>query len=406
MACKNRYSGSVDKCKNITQHSYDLVENNINEITDVKIDGNLLGVINNAFVSPLTDEEICKYLKALKNVERNTLVEWSTRATKEAKTALEDAEKALCKNLKKPTCEESLANDPDLQAAKAECDSDPTKTWSMTRCECRASSSNVVVNEPEKEIYGCLDKDADNFYCLTNDCVDNKPPKNVKDLNCEYSREMKVENIYLFCNNKNGCGQDDTTDEGWISPTTDIATWIDNGAIDNKHISQVKKGMKQLIDKITPNYLFLKTKKGFYRQQFPESLKNELANALTVASFKTKFKKNSDSTFPFTRVTVYSRDSKPMGQFSIVPKTGKNGEMDGIGDMKSHSSASHLRKRLRDEIGSEILDASAESNYNQALNNWNVGYTIKDGKVVKKTVTEGLGLVLQKEQIGLAKLLK
>lgn len=95
-----------------------------------------------------------------------------------------------------------------------------------------------------------------------------------------------------------------------------------------------------------------------------------------------------------------------MGQFSIVPKTGKNGEIDGIGDMKSHSSASHLRKRLRDEIGSEILDANAESNYNQALNNWNVGYTIKDGKVVKKTVTEGLGLVLQKEQIGLAKLLK
>ena len=120
MACKNRYSGSVDKCKDIAQHGYDLVENNINEITDVKVNGNLLGVINNTFASPLTDEEICKYLKALKNVEKSTLVEWSARATKEAKTALEDAEKALCKNLKKPTCEERLDNDPDLQAAKSE----------------------------------------------------------------------------------------------------------------------------------------------------------------------------------------------------------------------------------------------------------------------------------------------
>jgi len=264
-----------------------------------------------------------------------------------------------------------------------------------------------VIAEPEK-VYGCLDPTASDYWCKIkgNDCVDDKPPKHVIDSPCSYSKELAVNNKYLFCNNPNGCGSDDTTDEGWITPNTDIATWTNNGAIDNDHIFQVQEGMKELVDKITPNYLFLKTKKGFYRQQFPESLKNELANALTVAVFKTKFKKDSDSTFPFTRLTVYSTDSKPMGQFSIAPKTGKNGEMDSITKIKPHTSTWHLNKRLQDEVGSEILDPNTESSYNRVLNDWDIRYTIKDGKVIKQQVNEGLGSLLQKEPIGLAKLLK
>jgi len=408
MACKNRYSGSVDKCKNIAQHNYDLVENNINEITDVKIDGNLLGVIDNTFVSPLTDEEICKYLKALKNVERSTFVNWSSRGTKEAKTALKKAEDALCKNLKKPTCEESLADDPDLQAAKAECDNDPTKTWSMSRCECRANSSEEVAAQPEKEIYGCLDPTATNYYCIKNDCVDNKPPEGIVDVTCEYEQELAVENKYLFCN------ADECTNETpgeRVTPTNDIASWMNNGALDNDHIYDVKAGIKKVIEKVIPKGIFLKSKKGFYTRPLSKQLINEFANALTVTVFNTKFNKdNSYKTFPYTKVTVYGGNSQPMGQFRIEPNKDRNGESDSIKEITMRDSSTTLNNRFREEVGTEILNPNHESGmiklFGPGGDFEDVRFTVKDGKIVTEDIKEGLGLVLQEEPIGLAKLLK
>jgi len=373
MACTE-----LTRCDNsLAPASHDIVLDNsgLVDYDACTIDGIGLG---NLPSSTNTAENLCKRLRGIKALRGDR--KWKNKAKRAEKDKLDDVEEDLCDKLKE------LYVEPE------------------------STSSGEVAPQEETPVYGCKDPAADNYWCKVkgNNCVNNEVPEGVIDINCEYSRELAVDNKYLFCNNKNGCGTQDTTAEGWVTPTTDIATWINNGAIDNDHIFQVKAGMKKLIEKIAPNYLFLKNKKGFYTHKFPSHLVEELSNALTVAIFKTKFKKGeSNNTFPFTRVTVYSTDSQPLGQFKIVPKTGKNGEVDSINDINSHTSSWHLRKRLSNEVGTEILDPSRESKYNEVLKAWNIpGYTFKDGKLIRESVNEGLGLLLQKEPIGLAQLLK
>ena len=132
----------------------------------------------------------------------------------------------------------------------------------MSRCECRANSSDDdVIAEPETIIYGCLDDSATNYYCIKNDCVDNKPPEGVVDVPCEYSQELKVDNIYLFCDSQE-CTQDVPGER--VTPTNDSASWMNNGALDKKHIDNVKAGIKKVIEDIDETGIFLKSKKGFF----------------------------------------------------------------------------------------------------------------------------------------------
>jgi len=343
-----------------------------------KIDGIGLGNLPN---STSTAENLCKRLRGIKALRGNR--KWKNKAQRNENDKLDNVEKKLCDKLKEIYAEPESSN---------------------------SGSPEEVEKEPET-IYGCLDPTATNYYCKENDCVDNKPPKGIQGTFCHYSRELSVENKYLFCNGKYGCfGEEDTTEEGWISPTTDIAKWINNGAIENDHIYDVKKGVKDLIKNIKPTGIFLKNQKGFYARKFSEQLINEFANALTVAIFKTKFKKDSDRTFPFTRLTVYGGDSQPLGQFSIIPTTDKNGEVDSISSIKMHDSSRTLNARLRDEIGTEILDPNHETGMIKLFGPGgkfeDVRFTIKDGKIINEQVKEGLGLVLQEEPIGLSKLIK
>ncbi|MDA7491840.1 hypothetical protein N8447_00460 [bacterium] len=264
-----------------------------------------------------------------------------------------------------------------------------------------------VAAQPEKIVYGCLDDSATNYYCKENDCVDNKPPEGIVDVTCEYERELEVDNIYLFCDSQE-CTQDTPGER--VTPNNDIASWMNNGALDNDHIFKVKAGIKKVIEDIDETGIFLKSKKGFYTRQLPQQLINEFANALTVMVFNTKFNEdNSYKTFPYTKVTVYTRNSQPLGQFKIESNKDRNGESDSIRKITMHDSPTTLNNRLRDEVGTELLDLTHEPKLLKHLKHpyfKDVRFTVKDGKIVTKDIQEGLGVVLKEEPIGLAKLLK
>ena len=238
--------------------------------------------------------------------------------------------------------------------------------------------------------------------------MDNKPPEGIVDVTCEYVQELAVENKYLFCN------ADECTNETpgeRVTPTNDIASWMNNGALDNDHIFNVKAGIKKVIENVKPTGVFLKSKKGFYTKPLPQQLINEFANALTVAVFNTKFNKdNSYKTFPYTKVTVYGGNSQPIGQFRIEPNKDRNGESDSIEKIIMRDSSTTLNNRFREEVGTELLNLNHESAliklFGPGGNFEDVRFTVKDGKIVTEDVKEGLGVVLKEEPIGLAKLLK
>jgi len=266
-------------------------------------------------------------------------------------------------------------------------------------------SGEEVKKEPEK-IFGCLDPNADNYYCIKNDCVDNKPPEGIEDIPCDYTEELEVDNIYLFCN-ANECTNETPGER--VTPTNDIASWMNNGALDYDHIYKVKAGIKKVIESIKPtNGVFLKSKKGFYTTDpLPETLIDEFANALTVMVFNTKFNKdNSYKTFPYRKVTVYTRNSQPLGQFKIESNKDRNGESDSIKEIIMRDSPTTLNNRFRDDVGTELLDLTQESYLIKLFKANNLEFTVKDGKIVTKDIKEGLGMVLKEEPIGLAKLLK
>ena len=323
-----------------------------------------------------TAEDLCKRLRSFKKIKGDR--KWNDKAQKTDRDNLKKLEGELCDLLKNILPEPSSNSGGDGEEVK---------------------------KEPET-IYGCLDPNADNYYCIKNDCVDNKPPEGIVDVTCEYERELAVENKYLFCN------ADECTNETpgeRVTPTNDIASWMNNGALDNDHIYKVKAGIKKVIKSIKPtNGVFLKSKKGFYTTDpLPETLIDEFANALTVMVFNTKFNKdNSYKTFPYRKVTVYTRNSQPLGQFKIESNKDRNGESDSIKEIIMRDSPTTLNNRFRDDVGTELLDLTQESYLIKLFKANNLEFTVKDGKIVTKDIKEGLGMVLKEEPIGLAKLLK
>ena len=347
----------------------------VNDATIDELNGKKVSVVHKSIIEGTDKEQACSLKGLLKSMENAEFVERSTAEQK----VIDKLIKSLCKII---GVEEVVTNN--------------------------GGEEVDVIAEPEKIIYGCLDPTATNYYCKDNDCVDNKPPEGIEDVTCEYSQELSVENKYLFCN-ANECTQDTPGER--VTPTNDIASWMNNGALDNDHIYKVKAGIKKVIEKVIPKGIFLKSKKGFYTRPLSKQLINEFANALTVTVFNTKFNKdNSYKTFPYTKVTVYGGNSQPMGQFSIEPNKDRNGESDSIKKITMRDSSTTLNNRFREEVGTEILDPNHESGMIKLFGPGgkfeDVRFTVKGGKIVTEDMEEGLGMVLKEEPIGLAKLLK
>ena len=371
-------------CSDITRCDNSLTAAAINVVLDVSnvlsygectIDG--IKLEDRMLVDPnSTAEDLCRRLRSFKKIKKDR--KWK-KAKQTDKDNLKKLEGELCDLLKNilPAPSPNSGNGGDEKLA-----------------------------EPET-IYGCLDDSATNYYCIKNDCVDNKPPEGVVDVPCEYSQELKVDNIYLFCDSQE-CTQDVPGER--VTPTNDSASWMNNGALDKKHIDNVKAGIKKVIEDIDETGIFLKSKKGFYTKPLPKQLIDEFANALTVMVFNTKFNEdNSYKTFPYTKVTVYTRNSQPLGQFKIESNKDRNGESDSIRKITMHDSPKTLNSRFRDEVGTELLDLTHEPQLLKHLKDpyfKDFKFTIKDGKIVTKDIQEGLGMVLKEEPIGLAKLLK
>ena len=227
-------------CLNITHNSWDFTTPASKKVKDATIDnlnGKTVNDVHKSIVKAKDKSQACSLKGLLKDMGSSPFVQQSS------------AEQNVIKNELLPPLCEIIGEEEETVV--------------------RNGSGGGSDTAPEPEvIYGCLDPEATNYYCKENDCVDNQPPEGVVDINCEYEQELAVENKYLFCNGRYGCfGAEDTTEEGWISPTTDIAKWINNGAIDNDHIYEVKKGVKDLIKNIKPTGIFLKNQKGFYTRK-------------------------------------------------------------------------------------------------------------------------------------------
>jgi len=368
-------------CININNDYWNFTTPGSGKVNDATIDelsGKKVSVVHKSIIKGTDKEQACSLKGLLKSMEDAEFVEVSRTEQK----VIDKLIKSLCKIIGVEE-EEVVTNNGGREVD--------------------------VIAEPEKKIiYGCLDDLATNYYCKENDCVDNKPPEGIVDVTCEYVRELAVENKYFFCN------ADECTNETpgeRVTPTNDIASWMNNGALDNDHIYNVKAGIKKVIEKVKPTGIFLKSKKGFYTRTLSKQLINEFANALTVMVFNTKFNKdNSYKTFPYNKVTVYAGNSEPMGQFRIESNKDRNGESDSIKEIIMRDSSTTLNNRFREEVGTEILDPNHESKmiklFGPGGDFRDVTYTVKDGKIVTEDIKEGLGMVLKEEPIGLAKLLK
>ena len=368
-------------CININNDYWNFTTPGSGKVNDATIDelsGKKVSVVHKSIIEGTDKEQACSLKGLLKSMEDAEFVERNTTEQKVIDKLIEP----LCKIIGVEE-EEVVTNNGG------------------------GNGGDEKLAEPET-IYGCLDDSATNYYCIKNDCVDNKPPEGVVDVTCEYVRELAVENKYLFCN------ADECTNETpgeRVTPTNDIASWMNNGALDNDHIFKVKAGIKKKIEDVIPKGIFLKSKKGFYTRTLSKQLINEFANALTVTVFNTKFNKdNSYKTFPYTKVTVYGGNSQPMGQFRIEPNKDRNGESDSIEKITMRDSSTTLNNRFREEVGTEILDPNHESGmiklFGPGGDFEDVRFTVKDGKIVTEDIKEGLGMVLKEEPIGLAKLLK
>ena len=365
-------------CININNDYWNFTTPGSGKVNDATIDelsGKKVSVVHKSIIEGTDKEQACSLKGLLKSMEGAEFVERSRTEQNVIKNLIQ----SLCKIIGVEEEEETVVQ----------------------------NGSEEFAAQPEKIVYGCLDPAATNYYCKKNDCVDNQPPEGIEDVTCEYSQELEVDNIYLFCDSQE-CTQDVPGER--VSPTSDIASWMNNGALDNDHIYNVKAGIKKVIEDIDETGIFLKSKKGFYTRQLPQQLINEFANALTVMVFNTKFNEdNSYKTFPYTKVTVYTRNSQPLGQFKIESNKDRNGESDSIRKITMHDSPTTLNNRLRDEVGTELLDLTHEPKLLKHLKHpyfKDVRFTVKDGKIVTKDIQEGLGVVLKEEPIGLAKLLK
>ena len=426
MACRGtqRIEGGNDKCKDYVLHTRELKlsTDRLYQPGGVKINGKLIASINETFTAALTDEEICKYLKAIDNIRSNNAYNWETKANSDSKNSLKKAERFLCKNLKPATCEDKLTEgnpsfDQELFDKKVACDADDTKRWRNCKCKIIQPNNDEVVNEPA-EVYGCLDSTASNYYCLTNDCVDNKPPSHVKGVGCDFQKKYNIVNNYVFCNKPEGCLTDT---KNKVTSTLNTATVEDNGTLQGQeggalaYINEVYDAQKVIIKKANDikNFLYLKKDgepQGFYMTStWNDTLVNEFAAALTIEIFRTKGL--DQTTFPFQRVTVFSPDSRLLGHFSIVPNTELNGGKESINRVVGKESSRLLNYRLKFHVGTQIMSPNLIDMYRKALDSgsgtFDSTYSLDgEGRIIKDPITEGLMSVLKEKPIGLAKLLK
>ena len=426
MPCRGtqRIKDGKDKCKDYALYVPELtLEDSVYPPEGVKINDKLITSITETFAESLTDEEICKYLKGIDNIRANSDLNWRSKGTDNAKNALEKAERFLCKYLKPATCEDKLDDtnasfDSDLKAEFDACKADNTKRWSTRNCKCYTPSNNDEVAPQPAEEYGCLESTASNYYCLTNDCVDNKPPSHVIGVGCDFQKTYDIVNNYVFCNIPEGCQQD--TDNK-VTSTMNTATVEDNGTLQGQeggalgYINDVYEAQKVNIQTANQykNFLYLKKDgepQGFYvTSTWNDTLVNEFAAALTIEILRTKLEGNT--TFPFQRVTIYSPDSRLLGHFSIVPNTKLNGGEESIKTVVGKESSRLLNYRLSFHVGTQIVNLNMIQGYRNALDSGGGTFDSKysldnEGRIIKDLVIEGLASVLKEKPIGLAKLLK
>ena len=409
-------------CSNITHSSWDFTQPASENINDATIDDLSAKKVSKEYAEiigslPGDKERACSLHGLVKDLKKARWVKDDGDNVRRANTMLAELCKIIgtgCKCDDKTDPNNAACKDQDLIDAKDACEAKTGYYWSSS-CKCKEDSKSQVAPKKDEK-FGCLDPIAKNYYCkdYPGECVDNKPPANVKGIDCTYVKEYKLQNRYLFCNNPKGCyNEDDTDPAGWVTPGDNTIEYENDGSLSADHLKNVKNGVAEIIRKanITQgSFLFLENGIGFYvPEKWSDGLINDLAEAFTIVIFRTWFA--GAQTFPYNTVTIWSPDSKVMGLFQITPVTGQNGEEDSISALKGEENNRVLQQRLQFRVGYKLHPQTFENNqvgeYKKILDSLqNVDYTINldDGTIIKEGEV-GLINILKEEPIGLAKVL-
>jgi hypothetical protein len=307
-----------DKCNDLNFNGYVVLKNSDTalDLDNSIVKGAIKDIEKDTYINGLTPVQLCGHLKAI-----NKLIgtpDYVTFALPSDETRVTKIWNDYCSKLKEkltPEEEEVVVVDDD--------------------------EDDVVVVAP-KDVLGCLDPKADNYWCKIegNDCTNGIPP-NVKEGGCEYKQKIPLVYNYGFCNDSKGCDKINL-DTG----THEIIT------LNKKSVKKMYNDYKEMLNSLIKNdmvaggrvFVPIENSDSFYGEPSDGDIK-DLARALTIQAKNTCIDYTS---FPYEFVTMYGADGiTPLGQFKIeVSKSKEVSCTDRIESLTPWAS----RKTTRDRV--------------------------------------------------------
>ena len=277
------------------------------------------------YINALSAEALCAHLKGIKEIVDDH--DWKNHSEISNENTIKALWKKYCDALdtalgnitvsprQKCINDTYSGDEDDYKKAKKDCNKTTGKIWKDSSCSCETKPKKSTV----KEVLGCLDKNAINYWCNIkgNDCSNGIPP-HVKPGGCKYEIPIPLVYNYAFCNDSKGCNKIN------LKSGTHITT-----SYKPKGLSGVYNGFKEKVNNLvgddglvtkvqdtTGEKIFLPIigAPSFYGTPNKNDIK-DLARALTL---KTNETCDTYTTFPFNFVTMYGADGiTPLGQFKI-----------------------------------------------------------------------------------------
>jgi len=307
-----------DKCNDLNFAGYPVLKNadTALDLDNSIVKGAIKDIEKDTYINGLTPVQLCGHLKAINKLIGTS--EYGTFALPSDETRVTNIWNDYCSKLKEkltPEEEEVVVVDDD--------------------------EDDVVVVAP-KDVLGCLDPKADNYWCKIegNDCTNGVPP-NVKEGGCEYKQKIPLVYNYGFCNDSKGCDKINL-DAG----THEIVT------LNKKSVKKMYNDYKEMLNGLIKNdmvaggrvFVPIENSDSFYGEPSDGDIK-DLARALTIQAKNTCIDYTS---FPYEFVTMYGADGiTPLGQFKIeVSKSKEVSCTDRIESLTPWAS----RKTTRDRV--------------------------------------------------------
>ena len=283
----------------------------------------------------------------------------------------------------KEKCQKKLGGEEVYDEKKKECKKNK-RVWKDEECGCFDKDEKKKKKKKPKDIFGCGDKTASNYYCdlPENKCKDGKLPEGFVSTGCIWKRDgIVLVNKYCFCTTS-------LCQEGGncIRPGTYTLTGTSEQFYD-----RVFTRAYNHINSIAPKSRF-SNETGFYAARVDDTLKVDLATVLTILHLRhySLVRKNN------TYLVVYAPNGTELGFFKDVRREDK------VFTTIDYSRTGNVyRKRLDNCPGCSVPEEYIKWFVERFKDKVN-----QDGTIVTESrTTLGLGSLITDESIGLEKLL-